>query len=84
MADFDSQSMKRLQFSNVTDTLLAAVEKADEMEDVLVLYYAKDGRKGHCFISEGMKASEALWLIKQYEAWLLGLARRPEKIGEDD
>jgi len=80
----DPQSMKRLQFSTATDTLIAALDHADEMEDILVLYYAKDGCKGHCFNSEGMKASEALWLIKQYEAWLLGLARRPDKDGEDD
>lgn len=75
--------MKRIVRSTATDTLLAAMEKADEMEDVLVIYYAKDGFKGHCFNSEGMKSSEALWLIEQFKAWLIGLARRP-KTGDDD
>jgi hypothetical protein len=75
--------MKRIVRSTATDTLLAAMEKADEMEDVLVIYYAKDGFKGHCFNSEGMKSSEALWLIEQYKAWLLGMARRPTKTDGD-
>lgn len=79
-----SPSMKRIQCSTVTDTLLAAMEKADEMEDVLVIYYAKDGFKGHCFNSEGMKSSEALWLIEQYKAWLMGLAKRPQDNDEEE
>lgn len=73
MAD---ESSRRIQCSTVTETLMMAMENADEMEDVIVIYYAKDGCRGNCFSSENMKASDALWLIEQYKAWLLGLERR--------
>lgn len=55
---------------------MQAMEHADEMDDVLVIYYAKDGCKGNSFVSEGMKSSDCLWLLEQYKSWLLGLAKR--------
>jgi hypothetical protein len=68
--------MERIKCTTVTNTLMAAMERAEEMEDVMVIYYAKDGCRGSMFVSEDMKASDALWLIEQFKAWLLGLARR--------
>lgn len=80
-----SQGMERIKCSDVTDTLLKAMEHADDMEDVLVLYYAKKGRKGCYLGSEGMKASDMLWVIEQFKAWLLGLAHRENWTdGEDE
>lgn len=68
--------MERIQCTTVTETMMAAMEHAEDMEDVLVIYYAKDGCKGSCFLSENMKSSDALWLIEQFKAWLLGLEKR--------
>jgi hypothetical protein len=68
--------MDRLKCSTVTDTLMQAMERAEDMEDVVIIYYAKDGCKGSMFCSEGMKSSDTLWLLEQFKAWLLGLARR--------
>jgi len=69
--------MKRIVKSTVTDTLLAAMERADDMEDVLVIYYAKPGCKGSYLCTEGMKASETLWLVEQFKLFLLGVAKKP-------
>ena len=74
----DSPVMKRIVCSTATDTLMSALEHAEDMEDVLVIYYAKEGRKGNCFTSEGMKSSDALWLVEQFKAWIMGLAKRPK------
>jgi len=71
--------MKRIKCTTVTDTLAQAMERADDMEDVLVIFYAKAPAKGCFFVSDGMKASDSLWLIEQFKAWLLGLARRPKE-----
>ena len=68
--------MERIKCTTVTETLMTAMEHADEMEDVLVVYYAKENCKGSCFVSDGMKATDCLWLVEQFKAWLLGLARR--------
>jgi hypothetical protein len=68
--------MERIKCTNATDALVQAMEHADEMDDVLIIYYAKEGERGHCFHSEGLKSSDALWLLEQYKAWLLGLAKR--------
>lgn len=69
--------MERIPCTDVTDTLLKAMEYAESMEDVIVVYYAKEGCKGNCFTSAGIKSSDALWLIEQFKAWLLGLEKRP-------
>jgi len=69
--------MRRVTCSTVTDTLMKAVEHADDMEDVLVVYYAKEGAKGSMFCNEGMKTSDMLWLIEKLKLWLLGVQLRP-------
>lgn len=61
---------------SVTDALIEAMEHVEEMDGVLVIYYAQRGFKGHSFVSKDMKASDCLWLIEQYKAWLLGLEKR--------
>ena len=68
--------MERIKCTTVTETLMAAMEHAEEMEDVMIIYYAKESCKGSAFTSEGMKAHDALWLLEQFKAWLLGLAKR--------
>lgn len=80
MPDTDNTipSMKRVTCSTVTDTLMKAVEHADDMEDVLVIYYAKDGCKGSFFCNEGMKTHDMLWLLRKFELWLLGVQLRPK------
>lgn len=71
--------MERIQCTSVTDTLMRAMEKADSMDGVLVLYYRKDGDDteiGCSLGSDNMKADSVLWLLEQYKIWLLGVARR--------
>jgi len=68
--------MERIKCTTVTDTLMKAMEHAEEMEDVMILYYAKEDCTGSMFTSESMKSHDALWLIEQFKAWLLGLAKR--------
>lgn len=69
MAD---ESMKRITCSNASETLMKALEHVDDMDDVVVLYYAKDGCKGSFFASEGLKEDSLLWLIEKFKKWLLG------------
>jgi hypothetical protein len=74
--------MERIRCTTVTDTLLKAMEKADKMDGVLVLYYKKSDSAGSdyevgCSLgSDDMRADAILWLLEQYKAWVLGLARR--------
>ena len=75
--------MERIVCNNASDMLIKALERADDMEDALVIYYAKEGCKGNYFCTEGMKAHDTLWLIEQFKAWLLGLAKRPESRADD-
>ena len=75
--------MNRIKCSSVTDTLITAMEKADEMDGVLVLYFAKEGGKGSYFCDEGTRAHDLLWLIEQFKAYLLGLVHRPDNIDEE-
>jgi hypothetical protein len=80
-ADNEQTTMKRVTCSTVTDTLMKAVEHAEDMEDVLVIYYARDGAKGSFFCNDGMKANDMLWLVERFKLWLLGVQLRPK--GED-
>lgn len=73
--------MDRIACNNASDTLIKALEHADEMEDVLVIYYAKENCKGHYFCSEGMKASDTLWLVEQFKLWVMGVTKRPSNDG---
>lgn len=72
--------MKRIESSSSSEALINALEHADEMEDVLVLYYTKpEATGGSYFCSSGMKASDALWLLEQFKLYLLGVAKREPK-----
>lgn len=55
-----------------TDVLIQALEHADEMEHVLVLY--SDQREGRnrtgCFDND-LTVSEALFMVTVYQHWLL-------------
>lgn len=77
-------AMRRVTCSTVTDTLMKAVEYADDMEDVLVIYYAKEGAKGSFFCNQGMKSADMLWLLKKFELWLLGVQLRPSEPDTED
>jgi hypothetical protein len=60
----------------VTDALMRAMEKADEMQAVVVFYYAKDIEQSGVVVSQTMNPPDILWLLEQIKAWLLGLAKR--------
>ncbi|HXN71513.1 MAG TPA: hypothetical protein VN861_03055 [Candidatus Acidoferrales bacterium] len=74
-------NMDRIKCTSVTDTLMKAMERADSMDGVLVLFYKRsdtDQEIGCSFSSDDMRADSTLWLLEQYKAWLLGLARRED------
>lgn len=71
--------MDRIVSNNASEALIKALEHADEMEDVLVIYYAKEGCKGAYYCSEGMKAHDTLWLIENFKCWLLGIIKKPNE-----
>lgn len=57
---------------SVTDTLIKAMEHADEMEHVLILWSdQRDGKnKTGCFDND-LTVSEALFMVTIYQHWLL-------------
>jgi len=66
-------SDKRTNFNDVTETLAKAMEAADDMEYVVVLYSAKKelNRSGGIFTQDDVKCSEINWLFDCGKMWLL-------------
>jgi hypothetical protein len=64
---------KRTNFQDVTETLVRAMERAEEMEHVVVLYQAKEstGRTGGIFTQNDVTLSQMNWLFDLGKAWLI-------------
>ena len=64
--------------TSVTDTLMRAMEKADRMRTVVVVYdttdeYEKEhGTTGGVIVQDDVKVSTINWMIDQAKRWLLG------------
>lgn len=64
--------------TSVTDTLMRAMEKADRMRTVVVVYdttdeYEKEhGLTGGVIVQDDTKVSVINWMIDQAKRWLLG------------
>jgi hypothetical protein len=63
---------------SATDTLMKAMEKADRMRTVVVVYdttdeFEKDtGITGGVIVQDDTKVSSINWMIDQAKRWLLG------------
>ena len=70
--------MERIQASDKTESLVRAMEIADECDFMLVLYQGKEGSSlDSGFISVGSpKLMELLWFIERFKLWLLGPLRK--------
>ena len=63
--------MKRLSCSTVSATLIEAMEHADEMENVLVLYDGKgEPSLSGMFTSENLDTKTVNYMIDCFKAWL--------------
>lgn len=66
--------VKRIQATSVTDAIASAMEKAEDMESVIILYQ----NKPHCEVSFGFitdpdtSVATTNWLVDTFKAWLLG------------
>jgi hypothetical protein len=63
---------------SATDTLMKAMEKADRMRTVVVVYDTTDefekaeGITGGVIVQDDTKVSSINWMIDQAKRWLLG------------
>jgi hypothetical protein len=64
--------MKRLTCSTVTDALMAAMEEADRMENVIILYDCKPDQENvsGMFVNEGLDTKTVNYMIDCFKAWL--------------
>jgi hypothetical protein len=64
---------KRLASKSVTETLARAMECADDMDLVVVIYQTKEGCKspGGVFIQEDTTFSSINWMLDQAKRWIL-------------
>lgn len=53
----------------ITDTLIAAVEMADEIEDVLILYRKKNNQSGFMY-ADAVTYAMMNWMVDTFKAWL--------------
>lgn len=68
------KAMKRIAKSTVTDAIMEAMEMADEMESIIILYQNKpEAKVCNGFItSEDTKMETANFLVDQYKAMIFG------------
>jgi hypothetical protein len=66
--------MKRLTSSTVTEALMAAMEEADRMENVIILYDTKRDDEGPdtsgMFVNEGLDTKTVNYMVDCFKAWL--------------
>ena len=63
----------RIASKSVTDTLARAMENADKMRNVVVLYDTPEDcdEPGGVFIQEDVAFSSILWLLEQAKKWII-------------
>lgn len=76
--------MKRIIKSNVTEALVDAMEKASEMESVIILYQNKpDAAKGTGMITDdGLTVASANFLVDTFKAWMINSVLKTESVEE--
>jgi hypothetical protein len=65
--------MKRISKGSVTEALMEAMEKADELDQVLILYRYKDsGDTEHlgCSSNDELTVRDGNWLVDVYKNWV--------------
>jgi hypothetical protein len=64
---------ERIKCSTVTDALIAATERADEMEHCIVLWTGKPGNKVSTgfFTDHDLTVETTLWMLESFKIWLL-------------
>jgi hypothetical protein len=75
-----SGKVKRIDCNSVTETLAQAMEHAEEMKNVVVLYETKDeyAHPGGMFTQKDMTLSTLNWLFDLGKSWLLGSSFKPK------
>jgi hypothetical protein len=68
-----SRLPERIKLSTVTDALLAAMERAEQMEHVLILWCPKgEVSAAGGFMTDGEQTvAETVWMIERFKQWLL-------------
>ena len=64
--------LERKNSDTVTDTLMRAMEHAEDMKHVVVLYTSKDdvSHPGGVFTQDDMTLSEMNWLLDLGKSWI--------------
>ena len=71
----------RENFADVTDTIAKAMENADKMKTVIIIYETYEDNKtstGGVLTQEGASLSQMNWLIDMAKWWLMNLTTRSE------
>lgn len=73
--------MKRIIANSITEAIAEAMEKADDMECIIILYQNKPGCEiNHGFITDpDSSVATANWLVDSFKAWALGCFSRKEE-----
>lgn len=69
----------RENFADVTDTIAKAMENADKMRTVIIIYETYEDNKtstGGVLTQEGASLSQMNWLIDMAKWWLMNLTTR--------
>jgi hypothetical protein len=76
--------VKRIVKNNVTEALMDAMEKADDMESVIILYHNKpETPKGIGMITnDDCSVSRANFLVDAFKAWLFQSVLKEEIVEE--
>lgn len=74
--------MRRIICSTVTETLMNALEHADEIDNLVIICWNKEGqvKTGQAFSDDGMTTAQCLMLVEQFKFWLM----RNAMDGDDD
>jgi hypothetical protein len=62
-----------LASKSVTDTIATAMENADKMKTVLIIYESKDGEDvpGGILVQDDVSFSSLNWLVDQAKRWII-------------
>ena len=72
------ETFKRVKSGTVTDALIAATERAEEMDHVLIVYEGKGDSPGGLVCDEGLDVKTANYIISQFQHWIFRHVREFE------
>lgn len=61
--------MENSKVDTIVELAADLASKADEIEDVLVIYSKKNG--GYSSLDTGMTVSDSMWFLEVFKYWLL-------------